>query len=493
MSTISLGLAKFEHYERDIMRNYLVRTFHILFTCLAFSLLFFRSSSANPSGKKEYLDQFKKDERILILAPHPDDETIACAGVIQEALSRGAKIKIAYLTNGEHNEFAFIVYEKRITLKKNEFIHLGEVRRKEAVKAMELLGIDEKDLVFLGYPDFGTFSILNRYWQMSRPFRSLLTRISNVPYKDSLSFGAPYSGDSILKDLKEVILNYRPDKIFVSHPADVNVDHKSLYLFLQIALADLRDQIPYPKVYPYLVHHSGWPLPRHYHPELDLNPPKSLLNSQINWLRFDLSPEQLSKKHEAALCYKSQTESSAFYLLAFVRKNELFSDYFPISLKNQVSLKEHFVSFFGYSKMFSGSTIEQDLPESNISEDKGRVSYAVVDKALTIKIEKPRNLVHRFSTTMYIFGYRYGNPFGEMPKLRIITKHDNFKVYDGKKLLDPKGIVLDLASQSLTLKIPLEIIGSPDFIFTSTNVYTGKSQGKDSAVDTIGFRRINLE
>ncbi|MFA5287586.1 MAG: PIG-L family deacetylase, partial [Candidatus Omnitrophota bacterium] len=476
----------------NIMLHRLVKIFCIFSVCLASYLFLPACSFADSPISGGCLDQFRKDERILILAPHPDDEAIACAGIIQEALARGAKIKIAYLTNGEHNEFAFIVYEKRITFKKNEFIHLGKVRRNEAIKAMQLLGVGEKDLIFLGYPDFGTFSIFNRYWQKSKPFHSLLTRISSVPYKESLSFGAPYLGESILADLKKVIFDYRPDRIFVSHPADVNVDHKSLYLFLRVALADLKDSIPYPKIYPYLVHHSGWPLPRHYHPELYLNPPNSFSDSQINWLRFDLTPEQLSKKHKAILSYKSQTASSAFYLLAFARRNELFGDYLPIDLKNQVFLEEKLVSFFGYSKMFLGSTFDQEFPDSNISEDKEGVSYALVDRALVIKVEKPKNLVYRFFTMMYIFGYSYGKPFAEMPKLRIITQHDHFKVLDGKRLINPRGIILDLTSQALILKIPLEIIGSPDFIITSANVYRGKSQGGDSAVDTIGFRRINL-
>ena len=474
------------------MRNYLARTSRILFICLAFCFFFFSYSSAGSSGKGGYLEGFKRDERVLILAPHPDDESIACAGVIQEALAKGAKVKIAYLTNGEHNEFAFIVYEKRITFKKNEFIHMGKIRREEAIKAMELIGLSDKDLVFLGYPDFGTFTIFNRYWQEGKPFRSLLTRISKVPYQDGFSSGAPYLGESILKDLKKVILDYRPDKIFVSHPADVNVDHKSLYLFLQVALADIKDLHPKPKVHPYLVHHSGWPMPRHYHPKLDLNPPKSFSGSQIKWLKFDLSPEQLEKKHKAILCYKSQTESSAFYLLAFARKNELFGDYSPISLKEQVSLKERLVSFFGHSEMFSASSLGGDLSESNISENKGRVSYALVDKALIIKIEKPRNLLYRFSTMLYIFGYSYSKPFADMPKLRIITKHDNFKVLDGVKVINPQGVALELSSQALILKVPLSVIGSPDFILTSANVYTGRKQGEDSSVDTIGFRRINL-
>ena len=55
------------------------------------------------------LEPFKKGQRVLILAPHPDDEAIACAGVIQQALKAGAKVKIVYLTNGDHNELGFIV------------------------------------------------------------------------------------------------------------------------------------------------------------------------------------------------------------------------------------------------------------------------------------------------------------------------------------------------------------------------------------------------
>ena len=219
-----------------------------LFTILVFLLL------AGCVGTKkldpEYLSEmpalefFKARERVLILAPHPDDEAIACSGVIQQALKAGAKIRIVYLTNGDHNELAFIVYEKRITRRQGEFVHMGKVRQQEAVKAMKFLGLSENDLVFLGYPDYGTFEIFSQYWQSKKPFRDRLTRISSVPYKDNPSYGDAYCGESILNDLSKQILDYKPNKIFVSHPADVNVDHKSLYLFLQVALSDLEGRIP---------------------------------------------------------------------------------------------------------------------------------------------------------------------------------------------------------------------------------------------------------
>ncbi|MHB8276233.1 MAG: PIG-L family deacetylase, partial [Candidatus Humimicrobiaceae bacterium] len=52
-------------------------------------------------------DPISSDDKILILAPHPDDEAISSAGIIQKALSAGAKIRIVYLTNGEYNQGSY--------------------------------------------------------------------------------------------------------------------------------------------------------------------------------------------------------------------------------------------------------------------------------------------------------------------------------------------------------------------------------------------------
>jgi len=434
------------------------------------------------------IEPITQADRILILSPHPDDETIGCAGIIQQALSAGAQVRVVYLTNGDHNQIAFIVYEKRLTLRKGEFIHMGEVRRSEAIKAMKLLGLSEKDLVFLGYPDFGTFTIFSKYWQEGKPFKSLLTRIASVPYKENLSFGAPYKGESILGDVRKVLLDYKPNKIFVSHPADTNVDHKALYLFLQVALRDLSKELPPPKVYPYLIHCVGWPLPRHYHPELNLTPPKQFSDSQINWLGFSLTPEQLNKKHQAILCYKSQTESSAFYLLSFGRRNELFGDYPNIELEKQVSLREKAVSFFGFSNMYDDSDIDALVDLDNLLGTKGQVSYAVVDNSILIRIEKAEGLNRKFSLMLYLFGYSDKIPFTEMPKIRILSKHNKYKVFDRRKMIKTEGTSLELKSKELIFKVPLEILGNPEFILTSIKAYRGVLP-----VDAIAFRKIEIK
>lgn len=481
----------------------MVKKLFFIFLCFIISTGYAYPASSSSAPAQPYiitnLEPIKKNDRILILAPHPDDEAIGCAGVIQQALKAKADIRIVYLTNGDHNQFAFIVYEKRITFRKGEFIHMGEVRRLEAIKAMKLLGLNEKNLIFLGYPDFGTFTIFSQYWQTEKPFRDLLTRISSVPYKENFSFGAPYIGENILRDLENILSTYNPNKIFVSHPADVNVDHKSLYLFLQIALVDLKERIPQPKVYPYLIHCVGWPLPRYYHPRLSLEPPKKFLDTQINWLKFDLTQEQLNKKYQAILCYESQTHSSAFYLFSFARKNELFGDYPEIELaqlqpnpatgkQGAMSWKERVGLFFGSSNLFTNSeSNEPEGAEDNI-EGKGQVSYSILDNNLLIRIDKTKQLGRRFSIMFYLFGYSSKTPFAVMPKIRILAKYNKFRVFDAKKMLKPEGVALELNPNELILKIPLKILGEPDFVLASLKTSKGRLP-----VDAVSFRKINIK
>jgi hypothetical protein len=47
------------------------------------------------------------DDRIIIFAPHPDDESIACGGVIQQALALKVPVRIVWLTYGDNNEWSF--------------------------------------------------------------------------------------------------------------------------------------------------------------------------------------------------------------------------------------------------------------------------------------------------------------------------------------------------------------------------------------------------
>ena len=437
------------------------------------------------------LDKFDKSDRVLIIAPHPDDESIGCAGVIQQAKSAGAKVRVLYMTNGDCNQVAFMVYEKRVTMFKGEFIHMGQVRRTEAENAMESLGLDKKDLVFLGYPDFGTFTIFRDYWRTNKPFKSLLTRVTSVPYKNNLSYGAPYVGESILNDVKNVLLEFKPNKIFVSHPADVNGDHKAAYLFLQVALADLRKDLRRPGVYPYPVHFVRWPLPRHYHPALNLDPPAQLTHADIAWYKLKLSAKELDRKHKAILAYRSQTNSSAFYLLSFARSNELFGDYGSVDIVREDSVSQN-ITFFGLASLFQEAReTDEEIPEEKEAysrEEHGQVSFAVVDNMLLVRMKKAREIKRNFNFQAYLFGYSHNTPFPAMPKIRIICKDGRLKIFSGRDLIETQGVELKRSEDEAVLKVPLVLLGEPEFILASLKVF-----GPALTFDTTGFRRLNIE
>jgi len=449
--------------------------------------------------KYALLEPITKDDRILILAPHPDDEIIGCAGVIQKAVAVGAPVRIAYLTNGDANQLAFIVYEKRLTFLPGEFVHMGEVRRKEAIAAVKMLGLSEKDLIFFGYPDFGTFAIMHYYWDTKKPYRSLLSRQTKVPYKNNYSYNKPYVAENILQDLVNVLLDFQPTKVFVTHPADSNGDHRAYYLFFQAALNEIGDQIAQPKVYSYLVHCVGWPLPRHYHPEYPLISPVQLRDSEIIWQRLPLTAEEIEKKHKAVLCNKSQTSSSAFYLLSFVRSNELFGSYPNVVLfpppgklseeKKEPGLWDKALSFLGMSKLLSEPKVE--IPGSSdtmVAQAQGSVSYGIADEYLFIRIQKNEERLRRLRGVIYLFGASDRVAFPQMPKITVFIRNDTCRVLDKRKVIKDNGVRIELKGKEMLVKVPISLLGNPTKIWASVKTFSGIN-----AVDISAFRAIIID
>ena len=95
------------------------------------------------AGEPENAIGFNSEDRVLILSPHPDDEAIGTAGVIQRALKQNAKIRVVCYTNGDSNQLAFIVYEKRLTFKKAEFLPVFQDPQRRVMRHSEVV---EQDL-----------------------------------------------------------------------------------------------------------------------------------------------------------------------------------------------------------------------------------------------------------------------------------------------------------------------------------------------------------
>jgi LmbE family N-acetylglucosaminyl deacetylase len=396
---------------------------------------------------QEALPDFNKDDRVLILAPHPDDESIAAAGVIQRALAAGAHVKTVCYTNGDNNELAFIVYEKRLTFRKGEFLHMGNVRAKETMAACRFLGMGEHNVNYMGYPDFGTMEILTKYWDTNRPFRSMFARVQKVSYQNAMSIGAPYIGESILRDIKTILTAFKPTRIFVSHPADTNRDHQSLYLFLHIALWDLQGRIPQPQVHPYLVHVIGWPVPRGKHPELTLKPPKELVG--VSWRQLILTDEELANKEKSISFYKSQNASNPSYLYTFARKNELFGDFENIVLSGSDAA----------DIKWQAAEIDQNAVETG-----SFLYYAVVNNELRIKVELNKKIDKRLGLYINLLGYSRKKSFQRMPKLEIKVGLLGMRIKDRKDFVFIRRAKLKFEGNTALISIPLASLGNPDYI-----------------------------
>lgn len=406
----------------------------------------------SPAGLPS-IPAFAKSDRVLILAPHPDDETICTAGVIQNALSAGADVYVACYTNGDANQLAFIMYEKRLTFLKGEFIHMGEVRKKETLSALDFLGVKREKIFFLGYPDIGTMQILLKYWGTNKSYRSVFTRSRNVPHDENLSPNAPYTGESILKDIKTVLLKTRPTKIFVSHPADTNGDHQSLYLFLQVALWDLSGRIKRPAVYPFLVHCKGWPSPRRRRTDLSLGVPKGLETAPILWQRLELTEDQVHKKDKATGFYRSQMPYNARFLRAFSRKNELFGDYPFVVLREQksVGIKWQNVDAAGGD---------------------GFLYYAKKAGKLYIKFSVGRQITKGVTSFVYLLGYSKKTKFADMPKIRLALTRNKLVIFNKRSRVFVNDAKMSVADDSIIVDFPLAGLNFPDFILCRVNVHT---------------------
>src|SRR5487761_2660637 len=101
-------------------------------------------------------------ERVLILAPHPDDESIATGGIVQIARAAGAALHVIVLTDGDANIWPQRFIEQRWRIDAVARARWGARRRAEARVAMRVLGLDDGAADFLGLPDLGLTDVVMR-------------------------------------------------------------------------------------------------------------------------------------------------------------------------------------------------------------------------------------------------------------------------------------------------------------------------------------------
>lgn len=258
--------------------------------------------------------------RLLVLAPHCDDETLGAGGLIQAALREGMGVRVVIVTACDGYRSAAMAQFRRLRLRSEDFVALGELRRQESLQALARLGLHSTDdVLFLMYPERGSPALWWDYWEGDQPYRSPYSGLASSPA------GAPYDGQALLQGLRSILAADRPDVIVMPHPNDENIDHRALAAFASLAVEMERAEDPtfQPLVLEYLIHYGLYPQPFGLKPGALLRPPRQL-ESIGEWVVWGLSAEEVALKQRAVDAYPSQKQLMAPYLNGFVRQNELF-------------------------------------------------------------------------------------------------------------------------------------------------------------------------
>jgi LmbE family N-acetylglucosaminyl deacetylase len=300
------------------------------------SSYFYYQEKPKTDAQLQALTIVLKQTRLLVVAPHCDDESLGCAGLIHDVLAAGGQVLVVFMTNGDGFTFATEEQLHRLFLTNVDYVNSGYARQNETLQALHLLGVPENQIIFLGYPDRGLRAIWTDYWNSSQPYQSRYTGHDHSPYYNSYQKNAPYSGQTVLDNLEQLLLAFQPNLILSPHPADEHPDHAATWAFVGAAFAKLSASgklLPETALYTYLIHRGDFPIPHGYQAEALLLPPRPLYQSQhSNWFTYPLTANNEALKEQTIKAYVSQIRLPIMSSLlhSFIRKNELFEEaYIP--------------------------------------------------------------------------------------------------------------------------------------------------------------------
>lgn len=182
--------------------------------------------------------------KVLVIAPHPDDEVLGVGGTIAKRAMAGCEVVVCICTKGVHAMFD------------PEVIKAG---RHEAMDVHNYLGV--KETLLLDLP---------------------AAELDRVPMTD------------IVKKIENVISDELPDEIFIPHHGDIHNDHKTIAAATMVAARPKKFKKPV-KILSYEVpSETGWDVP-------------SQENAFIPNVYEDITTT-IDKKLNSVVMYKSQAE-----------------------------------------------------------------------------------------------------------------------------------------------------------------------------------------
>lgn len=137
---------------------------------------------------------------VLVIAPHPDDESLGCGGLLAWAAANSRRAEVLFLTDGEASHPGSAVVPA---------LQLGQIRMREAVDAAAQLGISSNSLSFLHLPD------------------------GSLPGMTDAGFA------KLVEQVRTVLAKLGPCVVSVTAPTDPHGDHQKAYELAARAASEL--------------------------------------------------------------------------------------------------------------------------------------------------------------------------------------------------------------------------------------------------------------
>ncbi len=312
--------------DNGYLRNKIIiaSVFIILISIFSFSYVYLE---LNQDLNYTDFPKIKSSDRILIVSPHPDDESLANSGIIRAAMEANATVLVVMMTNGDGTPINVTDYTNKNNIS-NFNGNIGDLRYLETIGAMNALGLNQSSILFLGYPDGALKYLFGSNWDYNNLYTgsNQANNHDHSPYNFSYELNAPYCGANVDKNLEEIITNYKPNMIFYPDDGDEHPDHWATSAFVRYAAIKLNFT---GDMYSYLVHKGSWPTPLSYKPDLRLEAPSDVLDLDGVWYNLALNKEDEQKKEKAVTSHATQISLMKNYLMSFVRSNEIFA-YYPV-------------------------------------------------------------------------------------------------------------------------------------------------------------------
>lgn len=294
----------------------------------AFLLQVFLPAHAQEVGGEHFV--LSSNTRLMVFSPHPDDESLGAAGLIQRVLSRGGKVRVVFVTSGDGFPEG-VEFEDHISHPTaQDYRKYGKERETEALEALSILGLKKEEVVFLGFPDGGLCPLLYRFLSDPQAYTSPFTQENHPPASDMVVPQTDYNGADLRREIVRLLTDFRPNILATTPPQDQHPDHCATYHFVRDALTDLAktDATLRPDLLKFPIHFGQWPIAQGSGPGSRLDPPAGFpgtaAEKEARWMSFPLSPEETKRKRKAILKYHTQMIMMGRYLLSFARGNEVF-------------------------------------------------------------------------------------------------------------------------------------------------------------------------